>query len=166
MDERTLTADDVRSWLASVEHDLRHIEERLGPLLAEQRRLEERELLLEGLLRSFDQANATGPAQPRTEWVGGSVAEYVSEKASEILRDEGQPLHINDLHAQFLARGFRIPGAGKSANLIVHLRNAEQIVSPQRGVYGLVEQVGPVTRKPRRSKMRKGRAARTRGGSR
>lgn len=165
MDDRAITASDVRSWLTSVEQDLQTIEQRLAPLLAEQRRLEERQTLLEGLLRSFDQAGANGSTPRLLDRASGSVADYVSERAAEILRDVGQPLHINDLHAQFLARGFTIPGAGKSANLIVHLRNSEQIVSPQRGVYGLAEQVSPLAPKPRRSKRRKARTTRARGGS-
>lgn len=158
MEEKALTANEVRTWLGSVEHDLHGIKSRVAPLLAEQRRLEERQSLLEGLLRSFDKAGGNGSAPVMHERAGGSVGAYVSERAAEILREEGRPLHINDLHAQFLARGFAIPGAGKSANLIVHLRNADEIVSPQRGVYGLLEQVGAVSPRPSRRKKRKARA--------
>jgi hypothetical protein len=53
-------------------------------------------------------------------------------------------MHINDLHARFVERGLSVPGAGKPVNLTVHLRAAEEIASPTRGVYALVEQVGAV----------------------
>lgn len=161
MDEKKLTAGEVRAWLLAVEADLRKITERLEPLLAEQHQLEERKLLLQGLLRSFDGASPNG-AIPTTPARTGSVARYVIDRALEILRDEGRPMHINDLHAQFVERGFTVPGAGKSVNLIVHLRNAEEIASPMRGVYGLVDQVGAVTRQTG-TKRRKSTRGRVRG---
>ena len=139
MDEKTLTADEVRTWLGAVESDLRKLDEKLEPLLDEQRRLEERQALLQGLLRSFDQVATNGPTPPPK--AAGSVARYVIDRAVEILREEGRPVHINDLHAKFIGRGFTVPGAGKPVNLIVHLRGAEEIASPMRGIYGLVDQV-------------------------
>lgn len=113
---------------------------KLGPLLAEQRQLEERRGLLQSLLRSFE---ATGPNGSGAETRGaGSVARYVVERAVEILREEGGPLHINHIHARFVERGFNVPGAGKPVNLTVHLRSSEEIVSPIRGVYCLPGQAG------------------------
>ncbi len=158
MDETKLTSGQVRAWLSEVESELGAMADKLEPLLGEQRRLEERRMLLQSLLRSFE---ATGPNGAGTAArAAGSVARYVVDRAAEILRDEGQPLHINDLHAQFLERGFSVPGAGKPVNLIVHLRGAEEIASPMRGVYGLTEQVGAVSRQaapPRRRKRARGR---------
>jgi hypothetical protein len=124
---------------------------RLEPLLAEQRRLEERRSLLEGLLRSFDHTN--GP-KPQSETPVGSVGEYVVAKATEILREQGEPMNINDLHARFLERGYLIPGAGKTVNLIVHLRGADGIVSPGRGMYSLPEHGQPEAPRPRRRRKR------------
>lgn len=163
MDEKTLTAGEVRSWLLAVEADLRKVADRLEPLVAEQRQLEERKALLQGLLRSFEQANPNGAVPTAPARTTGSVARYVIDRAVEILRDEGRPLHINDLHAQFAERGLTVPGAGKPVNLIVHLRNSEEIVSPMRGMYGLVEQVGAVPRQAGRTKRRKSARSRTRG---
>jgi hypothetical protein len=153
VDETKLTAGQVRAWLSEVEAELGAVANKLEPLLAEQRQLDERRSLLQSLLRSFE---ATGPngtgAAART---AGSVARYVIDRAAEILRDEGRPLHINDLHAQFIERGFTVPGAGKPVNLIVHLRGAEEIASPMRGIYGLTEQVGAVApQAPRRRRKR------------
>lgn len=165
MDERKLTAQEVRTWLLAVESDLRRLGEKLQPLLNEQRRLEERQALLQGLLRSFDQTAPNGSAPSRVpKGPGGSIARYVIEHAAEILRDEGRPLHINDLHAKFLENGFTVPGAGKPVNLIVHLRSAEEIASPMRGIYGLIDQVDAAPQKPRRTSRRKNtRTPRARG---
>jgi hypothetical protein len=166
VDEKPLTADEVRVWLGAVESDLRSLGEKLEPLLDEQRRLEERQALLRGLLRSFEQTGSNGPTPSRLSKGAGSVARYVIDRAAEILREEGRPLHINDLHAKFLERGFTVPGAGKPVNLIVHLRGAEEIASPMRGIYGLVDQVDALPKKPRRTKRRKStRKTRVSGGN-
>jgi hypothetical protein len=166
VDEKALTAGGVRTWLLAIETDLRKVAERLEPLLAEQRQLEERKALLQGLLRSFDQVNPNGAVPTAPARTTGSIARYVIDRAVEILRDEGRPLHINDLHAQFVERGFTVPGAGKPVNLIVHLRNSEEIASPMRGVYGLVEQVGAVPRQAGRTTRRKSARERARGRNR
>ena len=89
------------------------------------------------------------------------MARYVIEQAVEILRGEGHPLHINEIHARFLERGSTVPGAGKPVNLTVHLSGAEEIASPSRGVYGLVEQVGAIPRQT--SRRRKSARSRVRG---
>jgi hypothetical protein len=161
VNEKTLTAGEVRAWLLAVDADLAKVAVRLDPLLTQQRQLEDRKALLQGLLRSFDQASENGAMPTVPARTIGSVARYVVDRAVEILRDEGRPLHINDLHAQFVERGFTVPGAGKPVNLIVHLRNSEEIVSPMRGVYGLVDQVGAVPRQT--SRRRKGARSRARG---
>jgi hypothetical protein len=162
VDEKKLTRAEVRAWLSAVEADLRALDTKLEPLLGEQSRLKERKTLLQSLLRSFE-AGANGTAPSPTVKSAGSVARYVVDCAAEILRDEGRPLHINDLHARFGERGFTVPGAGKPVNLIVHLRGSDEIASPTRGIYGLVEQVGAVTHdaapRPRRRRAR----ARARG---
>jgi hypothetical protein len=162
--DQQFTVQEVRAWLHSLESDLQRLAERLDPLLAEQRRLEERQTLLRGLLRSFDQVDQDERETPDSARAKGSVAQYVIDRACEILRDEGRPLHINDLHARFLERGFTIPGAGKPANLIVHLRNAAEIAAPARGIYGLTAD-GIAVHKPRKRKRRKGaQTSRRRGG--
>ncbi len=155
----------VRAWLSEVESDLREVAERLEPLVAEQRQLEERRLLLQSLLRSFEVTSPNSDVPGKPARTTGSVGRYVVDRAVEILREEGRPMHINDLHARFVERGFTIPGAGKPVNLIVHLRGAEKIASPMRGIYGLADQVEPAPQTPRRTNRRK-TARRGRAGAR
>jgi hypothetical protein len=161
VDEK-LTARQVRGWLATVEVDLQAVDQKLKPLLEEQRQLEQREELLRHLLASFDQAPTDRPGAGATETRNGSIGEYVIGRAAVILREEGAPLHINDLYARFVERGYKVPGKGRPVNLTVHLRSTDRIVSPQRGIYGLPEQVDDAP--PRRSaKKRKRPSARRRG---
>jgi hypothetical protein len=149
-------ADEVRAWLQAVHSDLAELEAKMQPLLAEQARLEDREALLHNLLQSFEGENSADDSAPPQSF--GAVGEYVVSHAAEILRATGAPMHINDLHAAFKERGLRIPGAGAPANLIVHLRKAPEIASPQRGIYGLTEVIGPTktrTRPTRRTTRRR-----------
>jgi hypothetical protein len=169
MNERRLTQVDVDAWLLAVRRDLDQLDEQLKPLVEEQQRLQSREALLTDLLSSFGPRTATTPSAEtdpiRSSSRNGSTGSYVVERTMEILRDEGRPLHINDIHTKFLERGFAVPGAGKAANLIVHLRKSERIASPRRGIYGLVEQVGSASKTVTRKKRTASRRRHTRKGA-
>lgn len=167
MDTQAPSAEQVRAWLDAVRSDLEALHDRLTPLLEEQRRLEGRQALLKELLSSFPQEDrlrdgATGTvsapyvhAVPATG--PGAIGQYVIDRATEILREAGGPLHINDLHAQFVQQGYQVPGAGKPVNLTAHLRRATDIVSPSRGMYGLVEHVGRIPDTGRKRTKRRSR---------
>jgi hypothetical protein len=157
------TREQVVAWLTSVRRDIETVQGRLAPLMEQQHRLEARQLLLTDLLSSYDAGdlparkspsdNAAGPPSQLSR-SSGSIGRAVRRRAEEILRAAGRPLHINELHAEFLRRGFPVPGAGKPVNLIVHLRKSDTIVSPARGIYGLVEHVGEIPRTKARAKRR------------
>ena len=49
----------------------------------------------------------------------------------------GRPLHISDLMRLLRGQGVQIPGAGRQANLITHIRREVEIVRTSRGMYGL-----------------------------
>jgi len=151
------TRETVDSWLAAVRADLTRIAGELQPLLDEQARLRAREALLVRLSDSFTSPNPvmaeeTAGAIP----ADGSVKDYVRACAVEILKASDQPMHINQLHAEFLARGFRVPGAGRPANLTAHLGRAEGIMSPGRGLYALA----PASSQPAVAAVRKRRRRR------
>lgn len=149
--------------MAGVQAELKRVGAAIEPLLAEQASLRSREQLLLRLLQSFGQP---APQQvphsqvlTETESEIGSVGDYVRTCAVEILGDAGRPMHINDLHAQFLARGFRVPGAGRAANLTAHLGRIDGIASPSRGYYSLAPATGsakPGKRTSRRKRSRRG----------
>jgi hypothetical protein len=142
--------EEVVAWFNAVQADIAKIDEHIAPYLDRRRRLESRQTLLKDLLSSFEAADVhdaveappehelLSPSFSRPQSVG--VGEYVRGHAEEILRAEG-PMHINDLHSRFLAKGLEIPGAGEPVNLIVHLRKDPGIVSPARGMYALRDRV-------------------------
>ncbi len=139
-------AEQIRSWIAGVEVEIREVDAAVAPLVERQAALTERLGLLKRLLTSLSTVDpprapsevaVNGTAQViRT---GGSVRERVQSHALEILREAGKPLHINDLHAEFIKRGFEVPGAGKPNNITVHLSEAAGMVSPARGYYAARE---------------------------
>jgi len=155
-----LSAEQVERWLEQVDGSLVNLQARLEPLLEEQARLQERRLLLKELLASFgdrpsamDASTTTGSASRESTRV------RVHRQAVGIFEQVGRALHTNDLHAEFLRRGYEIPGAGKPNNITVHLTGWPDIASPERGVYGLVKHVvGPsMSPTPKRRKKRQSR---------
>jgi hypothetical protein len=160
MEAEEPSQEQVVQWLDAVQHELDRLHDRLAPLLEQQHRLEVRQALLKDLLSSFQVRGKTRTEDASRSWAvsvqpTGNIGDYVRDRAEEILREEGGPLHINAIHAEFERRGFPIPGAGRPVNLIVHLRKAPGIVSPARGVYGLEEHVGSIA--PRAKKRPKRR---------
>jgi hypothetical protein len=82
----------------------------------------------------------------------------VREMAHRILSESSRPLHISEIHQQFVARGYAIPGSGTPFNILAHLVNNKSFVRVARGTYALVgsvpeEQILP--RAERKSKRRR-----------
>src|ERR1700737_2604762 len=130
---------DVRRWISQVEAEARELDEQLAPMLERQKALEERLGILKRLLTSMASDIAPIGAEVVTNGHGldserlASVRDRVIRDATEILDDAKGPMHINDIHSQFVKRGYEIPGAGKPVNITVHLSSAESVVSPNRG---------------------------------
>lgn len=102
----------------------------------------ERELRLLQELRSLrGDPNSDAPAGQPLPTVVASAGQPNDDPltacAIEILRANGQPMHIQDLAASVRERGAKIPGKGANANLIGHLRSSTYIVRPVRGMYAL-----------------------------
>ena len=159
----------VQAWLDALDDELGAIQATVEPLLTEQSRLQARRTLLKELLASFGDAQAasgdeavgergvTTGASTRADVGLETTRERVHRQALEIFRSAGRAMSVNELHAEFVARGFEIPGAGKPANITVHLTRWEDIVSPTRGVFALAEHAGTPTRRPVR---RRGKSTR------
>lgn len=111
------------------------------PLLLEQQRLNDRRAIVKELLSSFgeEMASADRAGQPAHSPMGGreTVRERVHREVVEVFTSLGRPLHINDLHQEMIRRGHVVPGQGKPANISVHLSGWPDVVSPERGIYGL-----------------------------
>jgi hypothetical protein len=135
-------ATEVEKWIADVERELGELDAALGPLVERHVAVSERLGLLKRLLASLTVKDAgialvgsgasgmVSAAQPN-----GTVRARVQAHVLAILSEVGTPLHINDIHAEFIKRGFEVPGAGKPNNITVHLSDAAGIVSTARGYY-------------------------------
>jgi len=133
---------EVRRWILDVNVEAKELENQLAPLLERQRALEERLGILKRLLATLANDAPRGGGEvvpnghPDTDGFA-SVRDRVIRHGVEILQEADGPLHINDIHAEFVKRGYEIPGAGKPVNITVHLSSAESVVSPNRGYYAL-----------------------------
>lgn len=135
---------DVAAWINAVEQDLARLGSELVPLLERQSALTERLGLLKRLLTSIS-VPAAGDAPTKSPVIQGggtarttmSVHERVQADAIAILSGAATPMHINDIHAEFIRRGLEVPGAGKPNNITVHLSDAPGIRSTARGFYTL-----------------------------
>lgn len=144
----------VQSWIAAIDKQLEELQSQLEPLLSEQVRMQEQRKLLLDLYASLrgpadesvvGQDTSKGVAPLARLARGETVRERVHRQAVEVFADVGKPLHVEELHAEFRKRGYIIPGAGKPANITVHLAGWDDIVSPARGKFGLAEHCDPVT---------------------
>lgn len=161
MSDRDLSPEQVQSWLDNLDGQIASLQQQLEPLLSEQARLQDRRTILKELLASWSDSTTDAPGAPAVPVVAGeSTKARVHRQAVEIFRSVGHALHSNDLHAEFVRRGFEVPGAGKPNNISVHLTGWDDIVSPSRGTYGLVEHVGEVPPKPRPRTIKRKKARR------
>lgn len=135
----------VEAWLAATERELDNLEDRLQPLLEERKNIRERLTLLQDLLSSFPggEPSEEGVRQSDERVAirsNGSVGERVRAQVRLILKEAGAPMHINDIHQEFISRGFEVPGKGKPNNITAHLsRDEYDVASPKRGFYVLKE---------------------------
>jgi hypothetical protein len=134
----------------------------LAALADESQRIDrELQLLLEiARLRGVSEDASEGATSFET--TDASPSAGLIEAVTSILRQNGKPMHIQDLFSAVHDRGVVIPGKGEPANLISHIRLAPTIVRPVRGMYGLRE--WGLTDKPatpkRKRRLRKRRVGR------
>jgi hypothetical protein len=51
----------------------------------------------------------------------GALSSQVKDRVYEILTEVKRPMNIKDIHAQFIRRGYPIPGKGTHFNILVHI---------------------------------------------
>lgn len=112
-------------------------------------------------MRSLDNGLAAEVTLPPTSADIRATPGSVREMAQRILSELGRPLHISEIHQQFVARGYPIPGSGTAFNILAHIVNDQSFVRVARGTYALAgtvpqEQVLPkAARKARRRRRRR-----------
>ena len=159
----------LAEWEASLQRDVDRWQGERNRIEAElQRATKKLELVRQ--MRSLE-----GDADPRLRQSHGTskTAEprrlAVREMAQRILAETARPLHISEIHKQFLDKGYAIPGSGTPFNILAHLVNDKSFVRVARGTYALAgsvpqDQVLPrAQRKAKRRRRKKKAAASIRG---
>lgn len=104
-------------------------------------------------MRSLEDGSAASPApDAATPKDSRATPNTVRDMARKILSESSRPLHISEIHSEFLARGYAIPGGGTAFNILAHLVNDKSFVRVARGTYALTGSVpeDQVLRKARR----------------
>jgi hypothetical protein len=76
------------------------------------------------------------------------IAADVKGLARQIIEDAGKPLHINEIHRQFLERGYAIPGEGTPFNILAHIVRDKTLARVARGTYALAANTAESARLP------------------
>ena len=130
-----MDAEIVRGWIAAAEFEVSELAaeaERVQFRLAEKRR---QLMLLYEVLASL--TNSPVAVSVGHMGIDRSTRARVQADAEQILRDRGQPMWIQDIHAEFIQRGVPLPGRGTPTNIAAHLVDLDRFRRFRRGVYGL-----------------------------
>ena len=138
MDERE---KKLSEWESALQEDVQGWESERNRADAElQRAIKRLELVRQMRLLEED-----SPKPPVAEAppVGDARATPTSvrEMTHRILSQSNRPLHISEIHKQFLSNGYPIPGSGTPFNILAHLVNNKAFVRVARGTYALVGSV-------------------------
>ena len=160
VDEEKRLAD----WESGLQREVERLQTARNRIDAELQRAAKK-LDLVRQMRSLDDGHAIATsAASDVRATPGSVREMTQRILSEL----GRPLHINEIHQQFLARAYAIPGSGTPFNILAHLVNDKSFVRVARGTYALAGSVPPeqvlpkAERKARRRRRRRKASLRTR----
>lgn len=135
------------TWRDQVQESLDESRARLAELQKEKKTLEDKLQLLDKLIAMEDEADQ-GLPDPSV-----SPDRFLDEVV-EIIRANGEPIHISDLHSRLLDSSVPIPGKGNQANVIARIQRSEgRVVRTGRGIYSLPE-FGVSEQKPTRNELR------------
>jgi hypothetical protein len=125
--------EQIRRWVSEAEAEVARLSEeaeRVGRQLAEARR---QVTLLHEILAAV--TNSPDAIQTDVELI--STRERVIRDTERILHDAKVPMRIGDIHAEFIRRGYPLPGRGSPTNIVAHLGQTHRINRLSRGVYAL-----------------------------
>jgi hypothetical protein len=74
---------------------------------------------------------------PRRGRVKTEEGQRIETAVIEILSGAGRPMHMQEIMAGLEERGVPLPGQGRAANLISHLRRMDRVKRRHRGMYTL-----------------------------
>ncbi|MFC2064165.1 hypothetical protein ACFLXB_03605 [Chloroflexota bacterium] len=133
MNEKPTLATLVE-WRDKAVKDLEISKEELINVQQKYKASEERLELFERLLA------LEGKIEPKESSFKVSATPDLIDECENILREAGNPLHIDIIHAKLLERGVAIPGRGNRANVITRIQRSNgKVIRTGRGIYGLPE---------------------------
>lgn len=130
-------------WESSLEKELHGLRERRESVDGEIQRVAKK---LE-LIRQMRLLEESPGIPTATETIAPSASEtrptpvLVRDGVKRILADSARPLHIAEIHREFLKRGLPIPGGGTPFNILAHVVNDRTFVRVARGTYALAGSV-------------------------
>lgn len=131
------SADEVREWIQLADQEVAELSEQADQIQARLAQARKRLVLFHEILATVTKTPIA--ISDRAVEVKRSVRDRTVEAAAEILREHGKPLHIQDIHAEFIRRGKPLPGRGTPTNIVAHLSSSPTIERRARGLYALAE---------------------------
>lgn len=152
---------NLTEWEAALGREIQHLQTERERVDSELKRatkkleLVKQMRLLEGGSAQSGTPAVTALKEPR------ATPTAVREMAHRILAESARPLHISEIHEQFVTRGYAIPGSGTPFNILAHLVNNKSFVRVARGTYALAGSVPPEQVLPRAKRRARRRRRRT-----
>ncbi len=146
--DTNMEPEKLHEWRSSLEADVLKLKDEIQSLNSQ---LQKKNQQIELISRLIDSAVGSSPRAletvpdvstglPTSQMVTpGQVKDHVYE----ILAETKRPMNINEIHSEFLRRGYRIPGKGTSFNILVHigrelkLGRSARFYRAGRGTYSL-----------------------------
>jgi hypothetical protein len=156
----------LAAWESALKAELDALSKRRNEMDTELRRVAKK-LELVRQMRSLEESASVEVIQDRPAagaTNGRATSTSVREAVKKILTDSGRPIHITQIHREFVEKGYPIPGRGTAFNILAHLVNDKEFVRVARGTYALAGSVPPeqvlqkAMRKRKRARRRKKRA--------
>lgn len=157
----------MAEWESALESELERLQRERNRVDAElQRAAKKLELVKQMRLLESSPTDAATRVPPTVKETRATPT-TVREMAHRILSESPRPLHISEIHQQFVDRGYPIPGSGTPFNILAHLVNNKSFVRVARGTYALAgsvpqEQILPRAQRKARRRRRKKSAGKLR----
>lgn len=159
---------ELHRWERSLSDQIEALKKRRADIDTEIQQLSKKLELVKQMLTLEGHGSDRADMSPAATAEARTTPDKVREAAKGILADAKGPLHINEIHREFVDRGYVIPGGGTPFNILVHLVKSSGFVRVARGTYALAGTVpdGQVLekqqRRPKRKKVSRSRDAKER----
>ena len=116
----------LREWKGSLEAEVLKLRDEIQFLNSQVQKKNQQIELISRLIDSEDGSSSKTVETVRevSEGLPSSqniTPSQVKDHVYEILAETKRPMNINEIHSEFIRRGFAIPGKGTSFNILVHI---------------------------------------------